>query len=73
MFKPFIVVGVVHGVVACKDNGKVGGYSDGCIAGSNSYKVIVGVWGLVSLGDEWRMEKGENSHASFTQIKIAQF
>ena len=34
------------GVVACKDNGKVGGCSDGCIVGGNSCKVVVVVWGL---------------------------
>ena len=44
IFKPFMVVDVVYGVVACKDNGKVGGCSDGCIAGSGGYKVIVAVW-----------------------------
>ena len=32
--------------VACKDNGKVGGCSDGCIAGSGGYKVVVVVWGF---------------------------
>ena len=46
MFKPFKAVGVMYGVVACKDNGKVGGYSDGCIAGSGNYKV----GGMVSFG-----------------------
>ena len=39
MFKGFKAVGVVHDVVACKDNGKVGGCSDGDIAGSGGYKV----------------------------------
>ena len=39
-------------VVACKDNGKVDGCSDGCIAGSGGYKVGVGVWVLVLFGDE---------------------
>ena len=34
------------GVVVCKDNDKVGGYSDGCIAGGKGCKVGVGVWGL---------------------------
>ena len=43
MFKGFKAVGV-YGVVACKDNGKVSGYSDGCIAGSGGYKVGVVVW-----------------------------
>ena len=52
MFEGFKAVDVVHGVVACKDNGKVDGCSDGCIAGSGGYKVGVGVWTLVSLGDE---------------------
>ena len=45
MFEGFKVVGVC-GVVACKDNGKVGGCGDGCIAGSGGYKVVVGVWGF---------------------------
>ena len=44
MFKSFKAVGVVCGVVACKDNGKVGGCSDGCIVGGNSCKVVVVVW-----------------------------
>lgn len=44
MFKGFKVVGVVCDVVACKDNGKVGGCSDGCIAGSGGCKVVVVVW-----------------------------
>ena len=44
MFEGFKAVDVVHGVVACKDNGKVGECSGGCIAGGNSYKVIVVVW-----------------------------
>ena len=44
MFKPFKAVGVMYGVVACKDNGKVGGYSDGCIAGGKGCKVGVVVW-----------------------------
>ena len=35
---------VVCGVVACKDNGKVGGCSDGCIAVSGGCKVVVVVW-----------------------------
>ena len=46
MFKGFKAVGVMYGVVACKDNGKVGGCSDGCIAGSGGYKV----GGMVSFG-----------------------
>lgn len=41
MFKGFKVVDVMHGVVACKDNDKVSGCSDGCIAGSGGYKVVV--------------------------------
>ena len=44
MFKGFKAVDVVHGVVTCKDNGKVCGCSDGCIAGSGVYKVVVVVW-----------------------------
>ena len=52
MFKSFKAVDVVYGVVACKDNGKVSGCSDGCIAGSGGCKVVVVMWGLVSLGDE---------------------
>lgn len=32
------------GVVACKDNSKVGGCGDGCIADSDGCKVVVGVW-----------------------------
>lgn len=43
MFKGFKVVGAVYGI-ACKDNDKVGGCSDGCIAGSGGYKVGVVVW-----------------------------
>ena len=46
MFKGFKVVSVMYGVVVCKDNDKVGGCSDGCIAGSGGYKVSVVVWGL---------------------------
>ena len=45
MFKGFKAVSAVYGVVACKDNGKVGGCSDGCIAGGGG-KVVVVVWGL---------------------------
>ena len=45
MFEGFKAVGV-YGVVACKDNGKVGGCSDGCIAGSGGCKVGVVVWCL---------------------------
>ena len=41
MFKGFKAVGIVYGMVACKDNSKVGGCSDGCIAGSGGYKVVV--------------------------------
>lgn len=54
MFKPFMVVDVVYGVVACKDNSKVGGCSDGCVTGSGGYKVGVAVWvfGLVG-GMSW--------------------
>ena len=50
MFKGFKAVSVVYGVVACKDNGKVGGCSNGCIAGSGGCKVGVGVW---CLGVGW--------------------
>ena len=50
MFKGFMAVSVVYGVVACKDNGKVGGCSNGCIAGSGGCKVGVGVW---CLGVGW--------------------
>ena len=46
MFKSFKAVGVVCGVVACKDNGKVDRCSDGCIADSDGCKVVVVVWGL---------------------------
>lgn len=35
---------VMCGVVACKDNNKVSGCSDGCIAGSGGCKVGVVVW-----------------------------
>ena len=65
---------MVCGVVACKDNSKVSGCGDGCIAGSGGYKVVVVVWffGLVGgMSEGWG--KGENSHASFTQIKNAHF
>ena len=44
MFEGFKVVCGVG--VACKDNGKVGGCSDGCIAGSGGCKVGVVVWGF---------------------------
>ena len=74
MFKGFKVVGVVCDVVACKDNGKVGGCSDGCIAGSGGCKVVVVVWvfGCVrGQGEGWG--KGENSLAGFTQIKTTHF
>ena len=43
MFKSFKAVSVVYGV-ACKDNGKVNGCSDDCIASSGGYKVIVVMW-----------------------------
>lgn len=74
MFKSFKAVGAVYGVVARKDNGKVGRCSDGCIAGGKGCKVGV-VWLVLVLigGIRWESRKGENSHASFTQIKIAQF
>ena len=45
-FKGFKAVGVVHGVVVCKDNGKVGGCSGGCVAGGKGCKVVVVVWGF---------------------------
>ena len=45
MFEGFKAVGV-YGVVVCKDNGKVGEYSGGCIAGSGGYKAGVVVWGF---------------------------
>ena len=48
---------MVYGVIACKDNGKVSGCSDGCVASGNSCKVIVTVLVLVKLGDEWRVER----------------
>ena len=55
MFKGFKAVSVVCGVVACKDNGKVGGCGDGCIADSGGCKVVVGVWGLgFCVVDRWR-------------------
>ena len=44
MFKGFKAVGIVYGVVVCKDNGKVGGCGDGCIASSGGYKVVVVMW-----------------------------
>ena len=44
MFKGFKALGAVYGVVACKDNDKVGGCGDGCIAGGGGYKVVVVVW-----------------------------
>ena len=46
MFKGFKAVGVVHGMVACKDNDKVGGCRSSSIAGSGGYKVGVVMWGL---------------------------
>ena len=46
MFEGFKTVGIVYGVVACKDNDKVSGCSDGCIAGSGGCKVGVVVWGF---------------------------
>ena len=45
---------MVCGVVACKDNNKAGGCSDGCIAGSDGCKVVVVVWVLVVLEDRER-------------------
>ena len=36
----------MYGIVACKDNGKVGGCSDGGIAGGKGCKVV----GVVSFG-----------------------
>lgn len=60
------------GVVACKDNDKVGGCSDGCIAGSGGYKVVVGMW-VFGLGWRGGGEKGEDLHAGFTQIKPLTF
>ena len=39
-------------MVACKDNSKVGGYSDGCAAGSGGYKVGVVVW-VFGFGWGW--------------------
>ena len=44
MFEGFKAVDVVHGVVACKDNGKVSECSGGCIAGGKGCKVGVVVW-----------------------------
>ena len=44
MFKGFKAVSVVYGVVACKDNDKVGGCRSSSIAGSGGCKVGVGVW-----------------------------
>lgn len=47
MFKASrLLVYMVCGVVACKDNDKVGGCSDGCIVGSGGYRVGVVVWGF---------------------------
>ena len=57
MFKDFKAVGAVYGV-ACKDNGKVNGCSDGSVAGSGGYKVVVVMWGLVGLGVSEGWEKG---------------
>ena len=34
----------MYGVVACKDNDKVDGCSDGCIVGSGGCKVVVVMW-----------------------------
>lgn len=49
-------------MVACKDNGKVGGCGDGCIADSGGCKVVVGVWGLgFGVVDRERGEKGERT------------
>ena len=56
MFKGFKAVGAVCGVVVCKDNSKVSGYSDGCITGSGGYKVIVVVW---CFGFDWWDKVGE--------------
>ena len=56
MFKGFKAVGVVYGVVACKDNGKVDGCSDGCIAGSGGYRVVVVMW-VFGWVREWRRER----------------
>ena len=36
----------MYGMAACKDNGKVDGCSDGCIVGSDGYKVGVVVRGF---------------------------
>ncbi len=46
MFKGFKAIGVMHGVVTRKDNGKVGGCSDGCIAGSGGLKGCCGSVGF---------------------------
>ena len=51
---------MVCGIVACKDNGKVGGYSDGCVTGSGGYKVVVGVCGFgfgLGMSEGWRRER----------------
>ena len=42
LFEGFKVVSVSY-VVACKDNDKVEGCSDGCIAGSSGYEVVMSV------------------------------
>ena len=46
MFEGFKAVDVVHGVVACKDNGKVSGCRSSSIAGGKGCKV----GGMVSFG-----------------------
>lgn len=44
MFKGLKAVSIMYGAVACKDNGKAGGCSDGCIGGSGGYRAVVVMW-----------------------------
>lgn len=44
MFEGFKVVVCCVWYSGAVNNSKVGGHSDGCIASSGGYKVVVGVW-----------------------------
>lgn len=74
MFKGFKVVGVVCGVVACKDNNKVGGCSDAVLLAVAVARLLWECGFLVGLEDRERgWKKRENPHAGFTQIKTTHF
>lgn len=69
VYKSYKVVSVCS-VVACEDNSKVDGCSDGCIADSGGYKVVVAVW--VRDGVEWS-GKGKERSRELYPVRNAQF